>query len=187
MSAEKTYGDDGPPQFYGLGEGIPPEVLKEWIAAGGTCVWTFRDPEWWRKHIRCSCGDVAAFEVRTADARHPDWIGGKIGGRQRCDLRCTKCAQEIQLFDDGIHGYNAVICGERSTLPPAYRQSNHKTFACSCKGTTFAVIAEAMYNCGDNLESMPESQWDEAYGAFAAFAKCVNCGSIHEIVEAETA
>src|SRR5688572_9304979 len=103
---------------------------------------------------------------------------------------CRACGSDWQFFDDGVHGYNAVVCDDRSHLPANYLESNKallKPLVCDCGGTAFSVIAWAMYDCTDGIEGVPPEQWDEAYGAFAAAAKCSDCGMVHEIAEAETA
>jgi hypothetical protein len=190
MSFGKQYGQDGPPQLNGRTEDVPSELLGDWIAAGGDSVWTFRDPEWWRKRIVCVCGSNEAFEVLSADARTPGWIKGKYGGHQRCDLHCTHCGKRFLLFDDGVHGYNAVVCDERAELPQGYLQRNGlllRQLTCGCGGSAFSIIAEAMYDCADAVEDLPESQWDDAYGSFGATARCSKCGRVQNIAEAETA
>jgi len=188
--SSKTYGRDGPPQLRRYAEDAPADILNEWIAGDPDFVWSFPDAAWWRKRMRCRCGTADAFRVRSADVSHPQWISGKFGGCQRCDLICTKCGGDLQFFDDGVHGYNAVVCDDRSGLPPYYLDSNRsvlKTLLCDCGGTTFSVIAEAMYDCGDGIEEVPIEQWDDAYGAFRGFARCSSCGKIQEISNAETA
>jgi len=190
MPTQKTYGRDGPPQLQGYVEDVPVEVLDEWLASGTECVWTFSDSAWWRKGLKCPCESVDRFEVYLADATHPEWISGKFGGCQRVDVICTKCGRELPFFDDGIHGYNAVICDDRSQLPPQYLETNRalrKKLACDCGAAVFAIIAEAMYDCGDGIEDVPVSQWDDAYGAFGGSARCSSCGRVHEIANAETA
>ena len=191
MSGEKKYGIDGPPQLYGRVEEVSSHVLDQWLTTGAECVEKFRDARWWRKRVRCKCGCVDSFEIYIGDASRPNWISGKLGGCQRADLLCAKCGDELLLFDDGIHGYNAVVCDDRAHLPMNYLQSNRallQKLTCGCGGSTYSVIVEVMYDCDDGgVEDIPASQWDDAYGCFRSSARCSSCGKIHEIAFAETA
>lgn len=191
MSVDKRYGLEGPPQLHDRTEDAPREVLEAWLSTGADCVESFRDDEWWRKRVRCQCGGVDAFTILRADASHDQWISGKFGGRQRTELTCGACGRDMLLFDDGLHGYNAVVCNDRDHLSADYEQANRRLLQrlpCRCGQSQFSIIVEVMYDCDEeDLESIPSKQWDDAYGSFAATARCSNCGDVQEIVDAETA
>jgi hypothetical protein len=190
MASEKVYGRDGPPQLRRRVEDIPLEDVPKFYGEEGLLNWNLSVPEWWGKRIRCTCGAFDAFEVLTGTSDLPGWVGGKPYGHQRCDLRCTRCGDRFLFFDDGVHGWNAVIADERATLPPNYLESNAKIlepFACDCGGRLFSIIAEVQYDCGEGIEEIPQSKWDDAYGSFGGTARCVACGSLHGIAGAETA
>jgi hypothetical protein len=191
MSSRKVYGRDGPPQLRGRVEDATPEVLGEW-AAGGAYWLRPQKPRAagdWEKLVRCTCGRRDGFEVRSAGSDQPGWVGGRhSAGTFRCDLSCTHCGSDFILFDDGIHGYDAVVNDERSHLPPGYLEANRhllKPRVCACGGRLFSVIAGATYDRPESTEELPESQWDDAYGWFHAAAKCSRCGKADTIVDAE--
>ena len=186
MASEKVYGRDGPPQLRGRVEDIPLEDVPKFWGEEGLRNWHLSVPEWWGKRIRCTCGATDAFEVFTV----PVTAGEDAYCSQRCDLRCTRCGDRFLLFDGNLHGWNAVIADERAALPPDYLESNAKylqQLVCGCGGRVFSVIAEAAYDCGEGIEDIPESQWDEAYGWFNATARCCGCGELHEAANKETA
>lgn len=192
MSPEKAYGRDGPPQLQGRVEDISPEVQAEWVAAGADWMRDApTDPQYWEKLVRCTCGRHDAFEVRFANSDHPEWPAGDYyGGNFRWDLRCLACGTDLLLFDNGIHGYNAVVCDERAGLPPGYLEANGKLLQrlyCGCGNRTFSVIAAAEYDCEEDIPELPPEIRGDAYGSFGASAKCTQCGAIDEIVNAETA
>ena len=190
MPSEKVYGREGPPQLRGRVEDIPPEDVPKFYGPEGLANWHLSVPESWTRRVRCACGAHDAFEVLTGSAELPGWVGGKPYGTRRCDLRCTRCNDRFLLFDDGVHGNNAVLADERSTLPPNYLEANAKILqplACECGGRVFSVIVEVAYDCGDGLEDYPEDQWDDAYGWFAATARCPACGTLHDAANEETA
>ena len=191
MASEKVYGRDGPPQLRGRVEDIPLDDVPKFYGEEGLLNWHLSVPEWWGKRIRCTCGAVDAFEALTGTSKLPGWVGGRPYGHQRCDLRCTRCRGRFLLFDDGVHGSNAVIADERATLPPDYLESNARLLqpvACDCcGGRVFSVIVEVAYDCGEGIEDIPESQWDDAYGWFNGTARCRACGHLLEIANRETA
>ena len=190
MESRKVYGRDGPPQLRGRVEEIPLEEVPKFYGDEGLLNWHLSVPEWWGKRMRCACGAFDAFEVLTGTSKLPGWVGGKPYGNQRCDLRCSRCGDRFLFFDDGLHGNNAVLADERSTLPPNYLEANAnllQPLTCECGGRRFSVIVEVAYDCGEGIELFPESQWDDAYGWFSGTARCTACGELHTAADAETA
>ena len=147
------------------------------------------DIDAWFCRLKCSCGATNAFNIKTGDSSLDGWISGEFGGDQRTDIRCAKCGQTIPFFDDGLHGYNAVICDDRRSLPAGYRERNAsllKDFICRCGHSTFSVFVLVRYDCGD-LEGVPQSHYGDSYGSFYAVASCSRCRKTESIVDAETA
>ncbi len=191
MPTNNRPGDDGPPQLWGLLAELTADLRQVWISAGAD--WLSRTDEpgstEWRGLIRCRCGQTDSFALRTGSKRSSGWISGTpYGGTQRCDAHCDSCGFEFVLFDDGLHGYNAVVCNERSYLPAEYVAQNRTVLqpvVCDCGGQRFAVIASAIYDSEDGLE-LTKVQWADSYGSFFASAKCL-CGKVCTVADAETA
>ena len=83
-----------------------------------------------------------------------------------------------------------MIAEERAELPPDYLELNARylqPLVCNCDGRVFSVIVEAAYDCGEGIEDIPASQWDEAYGWFNATARCRVCGELYDAANKETA
>lgn len=188
----KMSSPNGPPHLSGHTDEIPLAMWNEWKSVGGDAVWSFKLDEW-RRRIHCRCGNWETLEIRYADVTNPHWSSGEFSGNLRAEIACSKCAAEFLLFDEGLHGYNAVVCDERGQLPANYVESNRRLLerqTCSCAGSTFAVIAGAAYDCEEEEEEelgIPAAQRDEAYGCFRAIVRCSKCGSIRELFVAETA
>jgi hypothetical protein len=107
-------------------------------------------------------------------------------------VKCQKCGTSNLLFDDGLHGYNAVVCDDRSDLPTGYEEKNDtllENFRCPCGNDSFRVYAVAVYDClsPEEPSEISEDQWDDAYGYFVAVGVCPNCAVTHEIASEETA
>jgi hypothetical protein len=187
--------------LYGLGQAISAAVSAEWVTAcagsgpnAEDCAhWLARNgqDDVWFRQIVCACGSTGTFQVWSADGFSSDWVGGEHGGSQRVELRCGSCRTAILLFDDGLHGYNAVVCDDRAGLPDNYLAANQPLLTqltCGCGGPRFAVVAQAIYDLYDeDLATIPEDQWDDSFGFFAAAGRCTSCGAIVEIAAAETA
>jgi hypothetical protein len=184
MASQKIYGRDGPPQLRRRVEDIPPEEVSKFYGDEGLLNWQLSVPEWWGKRVRCLCGVVHAFEVLVEN------LDLTSSGPGRCDLRCAGCGDRFLFFDDLVHGWNAVIVDQSAPLPEDYLQASAQLLqplVCQCGGRLFSVIAEVQYDCGDGIEELAEDKWDDAYGSFVGTARCVACGALHTIAEAETA
>lgn len=122
------------------------------------------------------------FELWSAGDGDPGWAGGEFGGSQRVELRCGSCRTAVLLFDDGLHGYNALACDDRAGLPDNYVAANQALLtplSCQCGGSRFAVVAHAVYDLYDeDLADIAEDLWDDSFGSFAAAGRCSSCGAI---------
>lgn len=173
---------------------VPPQLrdLCEPLADGdnpfGDCV-ADDGNNTWSCRVKCSCGETDTFNIRMSNSSLDGWVSGKFGGDQRTDIQCEDCGLAIPFFDDGLHGYNAVVCDDRRLLPAEYRERNAsllKDFTCDCGNRTFSVFVLVRYDCGD-LEGIPISQIGDSYGSFYAVARCSSCQKMESIADAETA
>ena len=89
-------------------------------------------------------------------------------------LTCTSCRQEILLFDEKQHGWNALVCG----MIPADEVTIDYTEQCAkCGGEDFRVtVWTEACNREEFVEDVPagltEADWVNAYG----WLTCAHCG-----------
>ena len=186
----KQYGQDGPPQLRSLTVEIAQSDLLALQRHAGF-EYLLNIEACWRRNVHCPCGHDQ-FHISYADSSVEHWISGELAGNQRVCLQCTGCQRSYLLFDDGLHGYNAVVCDDRGSLPHNYLPGNAallRPSLCPCGNSRLRVFVAAVYDCysAGELVDLPEDQWDDAYGYFLAVAYCPTCLGLHEVASAETA
>jgi hypothetical protein len=150
-----------------------------------------KSPTDWVRKVVCPCGREDDFRVLVADMYAPQLRGDGIAGYViHLELVCNACGSELAVLDNQTNGWNAVICGEREALPAdyvAHVKASLLAAGCLCGSARFGCIVWLSYD--SHPDDLPESDedWDEAFGAFAAWAICSRCGIAQEVASAETA
>jgi hypothetical protein len=107
------------------------------------------------------------------------------------DLVCNACKLGFAVFDNQLNGWNAVVCGDKSTLPSDYNDRVRRSLeprTCPCGSSDFKCLVWYGYDAvAEDLAGVPEDQWDEAFGVFAAWIICSSCGMAQPAAGAETA
>lgn len=202
----KRYGIDGPPQLVGRSRSASADELLGWfrqIHEPTDADWSdaerkrrlehllSRLGEWFRKVV-CHCGRDDHFRVLTTNPLKPLISRDGIElGVVRLDLVCNSCNRDLAVFDNQLNGWNAVICGDRSTLPSDYEDRARRDLEpriCTCGSSDFKCLVWYCYDAdADDRADIPPDQWDEAFGAFAAWVICSRCGMAQQVADAETA
>ena len=89
-----------------------------------------------------------------------------------------------------MDGWNAVIGGEPEELPPDYAarvQAMLQPVTCLCGSTALGCVVWFSYDSHPDDLPASDEDWDEAFGAFAAWAICSRYGLARQVAEAETA
>lgn len=182
--------EQGPPQLEGLSIPVPSTDRAKVLTRIDAQHLVGADDDIWLHSLKCRCGSDI-FRVLFADQNNPAWpVRPKSWiGTQHAEVECVSCNQRAVLFDNGRHGYDAVIVGDGASLPASYDQGVSAlvdVVSCSCGKGEFSVVAGAIYDSDDD-EQMPDQERRDAYGCFFADGFCAACGAVTEIVEAETA
>jgi hypothetical protein len=206
MAGTKRYGIDGPPQLVGRSRCVSADELLGWFRQTQEPTWAHwsdaerkrrldrrlsRPGEWFRKVV-CPCGRDDDFRVLSTNPLKPlisrDGIEFDV---VHLDLVCNSCSRNFAVFDNQLNGWNAVVCGDTSTLPSDYKHRVRKSLeprSCSCGSSDFECLVWYCYDAeADDLVNVPLDQWDEAFGAFAAWIICSSCKMAQQVADAETA
>ena len=188
MAGTKRYGADGPPQLVGKCRPVSPHERLGWFRRVRRL--TSR-PGGWVRRVVCSCGREDDFRVLITHPFKPLFSRYGIDlGAVHLELACHSCSSEFVVFDNQINGWNAVIAGERSLLPPDYTErvkaSLHPA-SCLCGSRRFGCLVWYSYDAQPDDLPPTEEDWDEAFGWFAAWVICSRCGMAQEVADAETA
>jgi hypothetical protein len=109
-------------------------------------------------------------------------------GAVRLELACQACNTAFTVFDDQLNGWNAVVVGDKNSLPPDYvdrvREILRLENCENCRSPRFGCVVWFCYD--SDADDLPddESEWDEAFGAFAAWSVCSRCGRAREAGQA---
>jgi hypothetical protein len=185
----KRYGVDGPAQLAGRNRPVPPDERFGWFGRRERLMSGRED---WARKVVCTCGRENDFRVLITDPSKPLISRNGIElGVVRLELVCNACSSELTVFDNQLNGWNAVIVGERSSLPSDYIErvkANLQPRKCHlCGSTHFGCVVWFCYDAHPDELPPSEADWDEAFGAFAAWAVCSRCSSAEQLAEAETA
>ena len=132
MVGTKRYGVDGPPHLVGRSRRASPDELLGWFRqtqepAGADWPDVERKQRLerllsrlgeWLRIVVCYCGRDDHFRVLTTDPLKP--LTSRDGielGVVHLNLVCSSCNRDLAVFDNRRNGWNAVVCGDRSTLP----------------------------------------------------------------------
>jgi hypothetical protein len=184
MAGNKRYGADGPPQLIQRTRPLSAEELQL------LSIKRVEATDWFRR-VLCACGREDDFRILTTDPAKPlISIDGIELGVVHLELACESCNAEIPVFDNRQNGWNAVICGERASLPTDYARrvrDSLESMTCNCGSTAFGCVVWYAYD--SHPDDLPEASddWDEAFGCFAAWFICSRCGNTQLVAEAETA
>jgi hypothetical protein len=184
----RPYGVDGPRHLAGRTRLLSPDERVGWLRRAASLL---TGPTDWARRIVCTCGREDAFGVSVTDPfRKLFSLHGIDVGVVHLELTCGACGSSLTVFDNWKNGWNAVICGEREELPPDYTarvQASLEPVTCLCGSTAFGCVVWFSYDCHPNDLPESEEDWDEAFGAFAAWTICARCGIAPQIADAETA
>jgi hypothetical protein len=185
----RPYGVGGPPQLAGRTRPPSPDERFGWMrrrVAG-----LVSGPEDWVRRVVCTCRREDAFRVSVTDPFLDLFSRGGIGvGVVRLELTCGACGSALTVFDNQMNGWNAVMAGEREELPPDYAarvQASLQPVTCLCGSTGFGCLVWFCYDAHPDDLPASDEDWDEAFGAFAAWTICSRCGVAQQVAEAETA
>jgi hypothetical protein len=110
--------------------------------------------------VVCHCGSDDCFRVLSTDPFKPLISrDGTEFGVVHLDLGCKSCGRDFTVFDNQLNGWNAVVCGDRSTLPSDYKDRVRKSLesrSCSCGSSGFQCLVWYCYDAdADDRANVP--------------------------------
>jgi len=141
----------------------------------------------WLRTLACPCGRNNLFYVRFLGQFSANGlICDQADDRQRCEVECVFCGNRFCLFDVLLHGYDAVVCGDRRNAP--LKRACPHSYRCDCGSDTFAGHVLAVYDVNaDELADIERALWNDSFGWFAVYLVCADCGEIKKAIDYECA